>query len=133
MAGLTDPGIALHYRCETSKRPSGSFPPLLDSRNGWHGMESLPKVLVFCLLERRERRNLTSLLSSPGNPSGGNKLRGLYNITLKSLGASVKRDPEVLTRHLGRQRALMQIPLKGLVPLESARSPSTTSSNMASL
>lgn len=89
-------------------------------------MESLPKVLVFCLLERRERRNLTSLLSSPGNPSGGNKLRGLYNITLKSLGASVKLDPEVLTRHLGRQRALMQIRLKGLVPLESARSPSTT-------
>jgi altronate dehydratase len=27
------------------------------------------------------------------NPSGGNKLRGLYNITLKSLGAVHKKDP----------------------------------------
>lgn len=30
-----------------------------------------------------------------GNPSGGNKLRGLYNIYLKSLGAAVKRHPDV--------------------------------------
>lgn len=28
-----------------------------------------------------------------GNPSAGNKLRGLYNITLKSLGAVHKKDP----------------------------------------
>jgi altronate dehydratase len=28
-----------------------------------------------------------------GNPSGGNRLRGLYNITLKSLGAVHKKDP----------------------------------------
>ncbi|MFO1351968.1 MAG: UxaA family hydrolase [Gammaproteobacteria bacterium] len=30
-----------------------------------------------------------------GNPSGGNQFRGLYNITLKSLGAARKKDPEV--------------------------------------
>jgi len=30
-----------------------------------------------------------------GNPSGGNKYRGLYNIALKSLGAACKKDPEV--------------------------------------
>lgn len=29
------------------------------------------------------------------NPSGGNRLRGLYNIALKSLGAAQKRHPEV--------------------------------------
>lgn len=29
------------------------------------------------------------------NPSGGNKLRGLYNIYLKSIGAAMKRHPEV--------------------------------------
>lgn len=33
--------------------------------------------------------------SAEGNPSGGNKLRGLYNITLKSIGAAMKRDPQV--------------------------------------
>ena len=31
--------------------------------------------------------------SAEGNPSGGNKYRGLYNITLKSIGAGMKRDP----------------------------------------
>lgn len=30
--------------------------------------------------------------SVEGNPSGGNKLRGLYNITLKSLGAAAKKS-----------------------------------------
>ncbi len=33
--------------------------------------------------------------SAAGNPSGGNKLRGLYNIVLKSLGAAAKKDPAV--------------------------------------
>ncbi len=33
--------------------------------------------------------------SAEGNPSGGNRFRGLYNITLKSIGAGRKRDPEV--------------------------------------
>ncbi len=30
-----------------------------------------------------------------GNPSGGNKFRGLYNIYLKSLGAAAKRHPDI--------------------------------------
>ncbi len=30
-----------------------------------------------------------------GNPSGGNKFRGLYNIYLKSLGAAAKRHPDL--------------------------------------
>ncbi len=33
--------------------------------------------------------------SAEGNPSGGNKFRGLYNIFLKSIGAAMKRNPEV--------------------------------------
>jgi altronate dehydratase len=33
--------------------------------------------------------------TAEGNPSGGNKYRGLYNIVLKSLGAAMKRHPEV--------------------------------------
>ncbi len=30
-----------------------------------------------------------------GNPSGGNRLRGLYNIIVKSIGAAMKKDPAV--------------------------------------
>ena len=33
--------------------------------------------------------------SAHGNPTGGNKYRGLYNIYLKSLGAAAKRHPDV--------------------------------------
>ncbi|MCA0453695.1 MAG: UxaA family hydrolase [Chloroflexi bacterium] len=33
--------------------------------------------------------------SAEGNPSGGNLYRGLYNIYLKSLGASTKKNPDV--------------------------------------
>ncbi len=32
-------------------------------------------------------------VSAEGNPSGGNRFRGLYNIALKSLGAAMKKDP----------------------------------------
>ena len=38
--------------------------------------------------------------SAEGNPSGGNKLRGLYNIALKSLGAALKRHPDVCIDHV---------------------------------
>ncbi|MFH1566734.1 MAG: UxaA family hydrolase, partial [Gemmatimonadota bacterium] len=34
-------------------------------------------------------------VTAEGNPSGGNKYRGLYNIALKSIGAAMKRHPEV--------------------------------------
>ena len=34
------------------------------------------------------------------NPSAGNKLRGLYNITLKSLGAVHKKDPRTRVEHV---------------------------------
>eukprot|EP00698_Gefionella_okellyi_P024160 TRINITY_DN8446_c0_g3_i2.p1 TRINITY_DN8446_c0_g3~~TRINITY_DN8446_c0_g3_i2.p1 ORF type:complete len:829 (+),score=172.15 TRINITY_DN8446_c0_g3_i2:399-2885(+) len=38
--------------------------------------------------------------SAEGNPSGGNNFRGLYNIALKSLGASMKRDSSVPLEHV---------------------------------
>jgi len=34
--------------------------------------------------------------SPEGNPSGGNRIRGLYNIALKSLGAAMKKHPDVV-------------------------------------
>lgn len=34
-------------------------------------------------------------VTAEGNPSGGNNYRGLYNISLKSLGAAMKKDPAV--------------------------------------
>ena len=33
--------------------------------------------------------------TAEGNPSGGNKFRGLYNIVLKSIGAAQKRHPDI--------------------------------------
>ena len=33
--------------------------------------------------------------TAEGNPTGGNKFRGLYNIALKSIGAAMKRHPDV--------------------------------------
>ena len=33
--------------------------------------------------------------SAEGNPSGGNNYRGLYNIAIKSIGAAMKRNPDV--------------------------------------
>lgn len=38
--------------------------------------------------------------SAEGNPSGGNKYRGLYNIVLKSIGAANKKDPAVRLDHV---------------------------------
>ena len=38
--------------------------------------------------------------TAEGNPSGGNKLRGLYNIFLKSIGAAMKRHPDVRLDHV---------------------------------
>lgn len=38
--------------------------------------------------------------TAEGNVSGGNIMRGLYNITLKSLGAARKRDPRVRLDHV---------------------------------
>lgn len=44
------------------------------------------------------------------NPSEGNLLGGLYNITLKSLGAAVKRDPGIPVEHVIEYGELMDQP-----------------------
>ncbi|MCC6458630.1 MAG: UxaA family hydrolase [Caldilineaceae bacterium] len=48
--------------------------------------------------------------SAEGNPSGGNKFRGLYNIVLKSIGAANKKDPAVRLDHVIAYSELMEEP-----------------------
>ncbi|WP_274648784.1 UxaA family hydrolase [Paenibacillus humicola] len=45
------------------------------------------------LVQRFKERASWHGSSAEGNPSGGNKYRGLYNIYLKSIGAARKKDP----------------------------------------
>ena len=47
------------------------------------------------MIERFKERVSWHGASAEGNPSGGNKYRGLYNIVLKSIGAAMKRHPDV--------------------------------------
>mgnify|MGYP001166746800 CR=1 FL=1 len=47
------------------------------------------------MIERFKERVAWHGDSAEGNPSGGNKFRGLYNIVLKSIGAAMKRHPDV--------------------------------------
>jgi altronate dehydratase len=46
-------------------------------------------------IERFKERVAWHGHTAEGNPSGGNKFRGLYNIVLKSLGAAMKRNSDV--------------------------------------
>jgi altronate dehydratase len=59
--------------------------------------------LARALLARIERFKMRlgwHGVTPEGNPSGGNKFRGLYNITLKSLGAVHKKDPRTRIDHV---------------------------------
>jgi len=58
-----------------------------------HDPATAKKFLSF--VERFKERVGWHGHSAEGNPSGGNKYRGLYNIYLKSLGAATKRHPDV--------------------------------------
>ncbi len=57
------------------------------------GLETARRLIEK--IERFKERVAWHGSSAEGNPSGGNRFRGLYNITLKSIGAALKRDPEV--------------------------------------
>lgn len=46
------------------------------------------------LVEQFRERTSWHGANAEGNPSGGNKYRGLYNIYLKSIGAARKKDPD---------------------------------------
>ncbi|HEY8995119.1 MAG TPA: UxaA family hydrolase [Lacunisphaera sp.] len=51
-------------------------------------------------IERFKARLSWHGVTPEGNPSAGNKFRGLYNITLKSLGAVHKKDPRTRIDHV---------------------------------
>ncbi len=51
-------------------------------------------------IERFKARLSWHGASPEGNPSAGNKLRGLYNIVLKSLGAAAKKSPLTRVDHV---------------------------------
>ncbi|MXZ01701.1 UxaA family hydrolase, partial [Candidatus Poribacteria bacterium] len=48
--------------------------------------------------------------SAEGNPSGGNNFRGLYNIAIKSIGAAMKRHPDVCLDYVINYSQLMENP-----------------------
>ncbi len=48
--------------------------------------------------------------SAEGNPSGGNNFRGLYNIAIKSIGAAMKRHPDVCLDYVINYSELMKNP-----------------------
>ncbi|MDE0423307.1 MAG: UxaA family hydrolase [Candidatus Poribacteria bacterium] len=48
--------------------------------------------------------------SAEGNPSGGNNFRGLYNIAIKSIGAAMKRHPDVCLDYVIDYSRLMENP-----------------------
>jgi len=52
------------------------------------------------LVEEFKTRTSWHGANAEGNPSGGNKYRGLYNIYLKSIGAAMKKDPESRLDHV---------------------------------
>ncbi|TDF95441.1 UxaA family hydrolase [Paenibacillus piri] len=54
-------------------------------------VETARKFLT--LVEQFKERTSWHGANAEGNPSGGNKYRGLYNIYLKSIGAARKKDP----------------------------------------
>lgn len=57
------------------------------------------RALLDCIATFRTRLSWHGV-TPEGNPSAGNKLRGLYNITLKSLGAVHKKDPRTRVDHV---------------------------------
>ena len=62
------------------------------------------------MIERFQERVAWHGHSAAGNPSGGNKYRGLYNIVLKSIGAAMKRHPDVRLDHVIPYSGPMQEP-----------------------
>ncbi len=52
------------------------------------------------LVERFKERASWHGHTAEDNPSGGNNLRGLYNISVKSIGAAMKKHPDVRLDHV---------------------------------
>ena len=62
------------------------------------------------VVERFKERVSWHGTTAEGNPSGGNKFRGLYNIVLKSIGAAMKRHPDVRLDYVIEYGELMAQP-----------------------
>ena len=77
---------------------------LANARNVDVARRFLEKIAVF-----RERIAWHGH-SAEGNPSGGNQFRGLYNISLKSIGAARKKSPDVRLDHVMDYAERMQHP-----------------------
>ena len=61
-------------------------------------------------IERFKARAAWHGHSTEANPSGGNNFRGLYNIAIKSIGAAMKRHPEVCLDYVIDYSQLMEKP-----------------------
>jgi len=71
----------------------------------------LPTARKFLnTIERFKRRAAWHGHSTEANPSGGNNFRGLYNIAIKSIGAAMKRHPDVCLDYVIDYSQLMENP-----------------------
>ncbi len=61
-------------------------------------------------IERFKERAAWHGHSTEANPSGGNNFRGLYNIAIKSIGAAMKRHPDVCLDYVINYSQLMENP-----------------------
>ena len=69
----------------------------------------LPTARKFLdTIERFKERVSWHGHSAEGNPSGGNNFRGLYNIAIKSIGAAMKRHPDVCLDYVIDYSQLME-------------------------
>ena len=72
-------------------------------------VRDLPTARTFLrTIERFKERVAWHGHSAEGNPSGGNNFRGLYNIAIKSIGAAMKRHPDVCLDYVINYSELMQ-------------------------
>ena len=71
----------------------------------------LPTARKFLnTIERFKERAAWHGHSTEANPSGGNNFRGLYNIAIKSIGAAMKRHPDVCLDYVINYSQLMEKP-----------------------
>ncbi len=74
-------------------------------------VRDLPTARTFLdTIERFKERVSWHGHSAEGNPSGGNNFRGLYNIAIKSIGAAMKRHPDVCLDYVINYSELMENP-----------------------
>ena len=74
-------------------------------------VRDLPTARTFLnTIERFKERVAWHGHSAEGNPSGGNNFRGLYNIAIKSIGAAMKRHPDVCLDYVINYSQLMEDP-----------------------